>query len=196
MKPSYTLLVMVFILGAAAQAQVAPATTGPAGFPVSGTLRYDLRYTQTAQFYGGPQGDSQSSIVSGDLAYANSSHKRPFALMYSGGDMWNITGGSGETGVFQHLSASQGIVGRKWTLNFSDNVGYMPQAPTTGFSGIPGVGDLPSQPQRRRQLRNSSLPGRQWPGGQSVAGERADQPAVERAQFDFCAIRLFPFHLP
>jgi hypothetical protein len=146
MKPSYTLLAMIFTLGAAAQAQVAPATAGPAGFPVGGTLRYDLRYTQTAQFYDGPQGNSQSSVVSGDLAYANSSRKRPFTLTYSGGDMWNITGGSGETGVFQHLFVSQGIVGRKWTLNFSDNIGYMPQAPTTGFSGIPGVGDLPSQP--------------------------------------------------
>ena len=149
MKPSFTLLVMVFILGAAARAQVVPATTGPAstaGLPVSGTLRYDLRYTQTAQFYGGSQGDSQSSVVSGDLIYANSSHRRPFTLTYSGGDMWNITGGSGGTGVFQHLSASQGIVGRKWILNFGDNIGYMPQTPTTGFSGIPGVGDLPSQP--------------------------------------------------
>jgi hypothetical protein len=38
---------------------------------------------------------------------------------------------------------SQGIVRRDWTLNLSDDVSYMPQAPTTGFSGIPGVGNLP-----------------------------------------------------
>ena len=36
---------------------------------------------------------------------------------------------------------SQGIVGRKWNIQVSDNVSYLKQAPTTGFSGVPGTGE-------------------------------------------------------
>ncbi len=129
---------------AAAGAQVVPAISGPE-LPLSGTLRYDLRYGQIAQFYAGSQGDSQTSSVSGDLSYANYSPAWPFALTYSGGDLWNISGSGGESGVFQHMLASQGVVRRKWSLQLSDDVDYIPQAPTTGFSGIPGVGDQTSQ---------------------------------------------------
>jgi hypothetical protein len=149
MKLTLILLAVPFIVSAAALAQVAPAATGPSSpgeLPVSGTLRYDLRYSQIVQFYGGPQGDAQSSAASGDVTYANSSHINPFSLTYSGGDMWPITGSYGETGVFQHLLVSQGVLRRHWSLNLSDNVSYMPQAPTMGFSGIPGVGSLPSEP--------------------------------------------------
>jgi hypothetical protein len=73
-------------------------------------------------------------------------------MSYSGGDMWNISGGPEGTGVFQHVYISQGFLGRDWAVNLSDEASYMPQAATTGFSGIPGVGNLsglssaPSQP--------------------------------------------------
>jgi hypothetical protein len=143
MKPSVILLAILVPVCAAAGAQVVPATTGPHGLPLSGTLRYDLNYSQMAQFYGGPEGNAQISAVSGDLAYTNASPARPFNLTYSGGDMWDISGGSGANGVYQHLLASQGVLGRNWAVNLSDNVSYMPQAPTTGFSGIPGLGTLP-----------------------------------------------------
>lgn len=145
MKASYTILAILFMVIATARAQVAPAVNGPKPLPVSGTLRYDLRYSQNAQFYDGPQGNVQSSVLSGELTYANVNAARPFSLAYSGGKMWNITGSYGGTGVFQHMAVSQGLTGRKWTLNLSDDVSYMPQAPTTGFSGIAGVGSLPSE---------------------------------------------------
>jgi hypothetical protein len=146
MKLSYTILAILFMAIATARAQVAPAVNGPKPLPVSGTLRYDLRYSQTAQFYDGPQGDTQSSVLSGELTYANLNVARPFSLTYSGGNMWNISGNYGGSGVFQHVLVSQGLTGRKWTLNLSDNVSYLPQSPTTGFSGIAGVGGLPSEP--------------------------------------------------
>lgn len=146
MKASYTLLAILFMVGSMARAQVVPAATGPAGLPVSGTLHYDLRYSQTEQFYGGSIGVVQRGIASGEAAYANSSAVRPFELTYSGGDIWNISGEPEGTGVFQHLLASQGVNRRNWTLRLSDDVSYMPQAPTSGFSGIPGVGNLPVQP--------------------------------------------------
>jgi len=44
------------------------------------------------------------------------------------------------------MLVSQGLVRRDWTLRLMDDVSYMPQAPVTGFSGIPGVGNLPGEP--------------------------------------------------
>lgn len=142
---------ILFIAAAAAGAQVVPAVNGPARLPVSGTLRYDLRYSQTVQRYAGYQGDGQSSAVSGEITYANLNTARPFNLTYSGGDMWNIDRGSGQAGVFQHLMVSEGVLGRDWSLNLSDDVSYLPQAPTSGFSGIPGIGSLPAEPAQPSQ---------------------------------------------
>jgi hypothetical protein len=109
---------------------------------ISGTLHFDLRYSQTAQFY--QNETTQSAIASGDAAYASPSLTRPTSFVYSGGDMWNFSGNNGESGVFQHLTVSQGFLMRDWTFMLTDDVSYMPQSPTTGFSGIPGVGSLPS----------------------------------------------------
>jgi hypothetical protein len=151
MKASSTLLTIFFAVSIAAGAQVVPAIEGPYGLPVSGTLHYDLRYTQTAQFYGGPTGTVQRGVASGELAYANSSPVLPFGVTYSGGDSWSISGESEGTGVFQHMLVSQGLVRRDWTLRLMDDVSYMPQSPVYGFSGIPGVGGLPNPPSQPTQ---------------------------------------------
>ncbi|MGO9316184.1 MAG: hypothetical protein ACLPXT_12585 [Terracidiphilus sp.] len=152
-------MAILFTFVAVTRAQVAPAAmgptrlpTGPTGLPVSGTLRYDLRYSQTAQFYGGTQGNGQTSGVTGDLTYANTKAARPFALTYSGGDNWTISGAGGGSGIYQHLLASQGFIAHSWSFNINDNVSYTPQAPTTGFSGIPGAGGLPGVPGAPAQL--------------------------------------------
>lgn len=142
MKARYALPAILLAAAATAGAQAVPAATGPGGPAASGTLSYDLRYTQTAQFYGGVQGNQQRAVASGEAAYASASEALPSALTYTGGDMWNITGNSGGSGVFQRLMVSQGVLRRAWTFHVSDNVSYMPQAPTTGFSGIPGVGGV------------------------------------------------------
>lgn len=144
MRTGYTLLAIFLAAGTVAKAQVVPAVTpGPNRLPVvSGTLRANLSYSQNAQFY--DNRTTQSAIASGEVAYASPSQIRPFSLAYTGGDMWNYSGKNGESGVFQHLMASQGILGRDWTFSLGDNVSYMPQAPTSGFSGIPGVGNLPT----------------------------------------------------
>jgi hypothetical protein len=44
--------------------------------------------------------------------------------------------------MFNHLNLSQGISLRRWGFRLSDDVGFYPQAPTTGFSGIPGIGEI------------------------------------------------------
>jgi len=138
-------MAILFIISASARAQVVPAATGPTGPPVSGSLHYSLNYSQTARFYGGTQGASQTCGTTGEVTFINVK-ARPFALTYSGGDMWTISGAGGKSGVYQHLLVSQGFAGRSWTFNLNDNVSYMPQAPTIGFSGIPGVGNLPGAP--------------------------------------------------
>jgi hypothetical protein len=114
-------------------------------------LHYDLRYTYTAQFYGGEGGDSQRSTLSGDATYANGNATHPTSLTYSGGDMWTTSGASYGEGVFQHLLVSQGYNKRAWGFTISDNVNYSPQAPSGGFSGIPGIGNLPGLPTEPNQ---------------------------------------------
>lgn len=136
MKTTLTLLAFLFTVCAAANAQVVPAGTAGAA-----TLNYSLRYSQTADFYGNGLGNQQRAVASGDLNYMNGSERLPFAVDYGGGYIWTIAGPSYDTGLFQRLLLSQGIVWRKWKATVSDDVNYTPQAPTTCFSGIPGIGE-------------------------------------------------------
>jgi hypothetical protein len=146
MKQSLTLMAILFTFLAVTRAQVAPAAkgqaspVGPLGLPVNGTLYYDLRYAETTQFGGGRDGQ-QMSIVSGDASYANVSKRLPFSMQYGGGYGFDWAGSPSAGNVFQHLSLSQGMVGRKWNLTASDNVSYSFQTPTIGFSGVPGTGE-------------------------------------------------------
>ena len=139
-------ILLIFTVSASTRAQVAPAATGPAspvgrpGLPVNGTLHYDLRYAETTQF-GGSQDGQQMSIVSGDASYANISKRLPFSMQYGGGYGWIWAGPPSAGNVFQHLSLSQGVAGRKWNLTAGDNVSYSFQTPTVGFSGVPGTGE-------------------------------------------------------
>jgi hypothetical protein len=139
MKATLTLLAFLFTVCAAGLAQVVPEATGP-GLPVSGKLHFDLRYSETAAF-GGYQDGQQRIYASGDAGYANDSERLPFTMQYGGGYGWTFAGPAGEGGVFQHLSLTQGIVGRSWNLTASDNVSYTFETPTTGFSGVPGSGE-------------------------------------------------------
>lgn len=124
----------------AAKAQTEPAASG-----TSSTLDYDLSYSQTASFYSA-YGYQQRGIASGELEYSNGKLHRPLSLTYSGGYLFGISGYESESGLFQHLKLSQGYSERKWSVNVSDDVSYSPETPTTGFSGIPGVGTLPELP--------------------------------------------------
>jgi len=152
MRARHALLAILIAVSSSARAQVVPAATGPGGIPVSGMLRYDLRYTQSARFYNGSAGDTQTAALSGDVTYANSNAAHPTSLTYTGGDMWTISGASYGEGVFQHLLVSQGYVRRAWSFSLKDDVYYMPQAPSGGFSGIPGIGDLPGAPSEQTIL--------------------------------------------
>jgi len=140
MKPSHTVFAILFIASTAAKAQVVPAVTGPTGLPVSGTLNYGLRYSQTSQF-GGDQDGQLWGFASGDASYTNISQRLPFRMQFGGGFGWDWAHTSSARDFFEHLSLSQAIVGRAWSLTAGDNVSYSYQTPTTGFSGIPGTGE-------------------------------------------------------
>jgi hypothetical protein len=140
MKKILQLATFFISVSAAASAQVVPAATGPSSLPVNGNLQYALRYAQTAQF-SSFEPNLVASTVSGSLNYTNTSQRLPFIIDYGGGYTWTLTGPDYESGVFQRMLISQGIDTHKWKFLVSDNVSYLPQAPTLGFSGIPGTGE-------------------------------------------------------
>jgi len=134
-------LVLALILPTScAVAQVAPAATGPRGLPFTKSVQYTFRYAQTQEF-GSAEPDWTTSTFSGSADYSSGSERHPFALNYAGGYTWTLTGPDYATGLFQHLLLSQSIIRRKWNISVSDDASYRPQAPITGFSGIPGIGE-------------------------------------------------------
>ncbi len=139
MRTALKILAFVVTVANAALAQVVPEATGP-GIPVSGNAHYDLHYSEI-EYLGESLGDSQSAVLSGDVAYANVSKRLPFSLQDSGGYSWAVIGSPYGVGPFNNLSLSQGFVRRKWNLQLSDNAGYRQEAPTTGFSGVAGTGE-------------------------------------------------------
>ena len=86
-------------------------------------------------------GDSQNAVLSGNLDYAKGFKRRPFTLTFGGGYSWNIAGTSFGDGLFREFLVSQGIVGRQWSIQVSDDISYLKEAPVVGFSGVPGTGE-------------------------------------------------------
>src|SRR6478672_4818678 len=145
MKQLAFALITICCLGSSAFAQVAPAATGSAMTIQPRGFQYAFRYAQSAQ-YASQLPTMQTSIVSGSLAYTNRSLEKPFIMNYVGGYTWTLSGPDYQSGQFQRLYLSQGFNLRRWKFLIRDNVGYTPQSPTTGFSGIPGTGEVIGAP--------------------------------------------------
>jgi hypothetical protein len=120
--------------------QVVPAAQGPRSLPLSGTLNLTFRYAHLAEKQPA-YAAYQTGAASVDLVFSNDNQHRPLQLMYTGGSTWMVSGPGQVTGSFQRLYVAQSFIGRKWTGVLSNDVGYLPAAPTTGFSGIPGIGE-------------------------------------------------------
>jgi Surface lipoprotein assembly modifier len=82
-----------------------------------------------------------TSTISGDLAYTTGNVRHPFYVSYSGGGMFTVNSPLGNT-VYQNLQLSQGFSRRDWDLTLINTFSYLPESPTAGAVGIPGVGDL------------------------------------------------------
>ena len=130
-------------------AQALPAATSSAPsegfqFPtVNGTLQYSVTAAESLVFgYNGAPNTGTSAVTSfsGDLAYLSKSKTKPFSAVYSGGYL--IGTGSEPSAPFQNLALSQIIQTRSYNFIIGDTVSYLPQTPTSGLSGIPGIGDV------------------------------------------------------
>jgi hypothetical protein len=129
------LIVALLLSGPGLCAQVAPSATS-----ASNSFNYALRYSQSAQF-GGSYGNWHTAAPSAEMQYASRAKRAPFNLHYAGGYSWTLAGPEYSTGWFQRLSVGQVISVGKWQASLSDDVSYLPQAPVTGFLGIPGIGE-------------------------------------------------------
>jgi hypothetical protein len=120
--------------------------SGPNLPNLDGVVHYALSASEAIQFgYYGSGVVTNSAILSGDVGYTAKSELRPFSLLAAGGVILANQSGQGTTGFINGV-ISQGYITRNWNFNISDSVSFLPQSPTTGLSGIPGVGDLGSVP--------------------------------------------------
>ena len=151
-----TIATLIFLLGANVLLQAQAIPTGTAAEPrynpgptlpsIDGNIQYAISLGETAQSgYFGSQGWTYTTNLSGDVEYIGRSTVRPFSMLYAGGVLLS-TYTNAQTQFYQSLTISQGFVGHGWAVGFSDSVSYLPQSPTTGLAGIPGVGDLGFQP--------------------------------------------------
>jgi hypothetical protein len=129
-------------LGQALPAAVASPTYEGFSIPaLQGSLRYSLTASEAVDIgFNGTNATSSSTNVSGNLAYIAPSTVFPFSAVESAGYLAYTTGQP--SSFFDRLQVTQGFVRKKWSLNLSDGFGYLPQAPSEGLSGVPGVGDL------------------------------------------------------
>ena len=133
-----------------AHAQAEPTATADALYPgfqlpdLEGSLHFALSASQRVSTnYNGTGQTVRSTSIAGDLGYLSRSEVHPFSMIYSGGYLGNTGDANGQpSSVFQNLALSQIFQTRKFHFIVADAVSYLPTAPTTGLSGIPGIGDL------------------------------------------------------
>jgi hypothetical protein len=119
---------------------------GPNSPSLDGIVHYALSASEVIQLgYYGAGDVTHSTVLSGDVAYQAKSTVLPFNMLFAGGVILGNQSGQGTT-YFMNASVSQGYVTRDWSFNISDSFSFLPQSPTTGLSGIAGVGDLGSTP--------------------------------------------------
>lgn len=122
------------------------SSLGPNLPSLDGVVHYALSASEVIQYgYYGPGEVSHATDLTGDIAYTSQSTVRPFSLLFAGGVVLANQSGQG-TSTFWNVAASQGYVTRHWVFNISDSFSFLPQSPTTGLSGIAGVGDLGAYP--------------------------------------------------
>jgi hypothetical protein len=125
---------------------MAPSSSGLNFYPLDGVFHYALTASEIAQLgYYGPSQATYSTTFSGNAAYTAKSTVRPFNMVFAGGVYLSNQQGQGAAS-FWNVAASQGYVTRGWIFNISDSFSFLPQSPTTGLSGIAGVGDLGAIP--------------------------------------------------
>jgi hypothetical protein len=126
-------------------AEASPISTGFSLPTTLGTLQYAISASQSLTWgYYGNQGVAASTNVTGDIAYLSVSKRDPFSMVFSGGRSFSESGQLSAN--FLNLGLSQVLNVGRWNMVLADGVSYLPGTPTTGLSGVPGVGDLGVNP--------------------------------------------------
>jgi len=141
MKQLASFVIAFCCLGSSALAQVTASATAPGVAPAARGFQYAFRYSEGVETSSALD-TIQTSNVSGSVAYANVDKEKPFTMQYAGGYTWNLTGPDYVSGQFHRMDLTQGFVYRRWRLDLADDVAFLPRSPTTGFSGIPGIGEI------------------------------------------------------
>jgi hypothetical protein len=156
MKKVMKILAGVWALSLAAASlsygQAVPNTTisstgsNPNVPPLDGILHYSMSASEQVQFgYYGSGDTTSSTALSANAAFTSKSETMPFSMILAGGVF--LPNGQGQgVSTYWNIAATQGIVARRWALTVSDSFSFLPESPTTGLSGIPGVGDLGAEP--------------------------------------------------
>jgi hypothetical protein len=150
MKTWIPISMMLVVLGSQAFGQALPTATeavtpNPSGSGsklswVDGTVHYALSASQVIQHGYFGSGTTGSTALSGNVGWVSLSQVHPTSLLFAGGVLIGQSGQGSST--YQNLAISQSLIKRKWSFNVSDSFSFLPQSPTVGISGIPGVGDV------------------------------------------------------
>lgn len=156
MKLLYSISTMLLLLSLRSYGQAVPTATatptpnpaaeaGPRLSWVDGTVHYALNASELVQFgYYGSGRITSTTALSGNVGYASLSETHPSSLLFAGGVLF----GQGGQGVrtYQNAAVSQSLIKGKWILGVTDSFTFLPQSPTTGLSGIAGVGPIGTIP--------------------------------------------------
>jgi hypothetical protein len=107
-----------------------------------GTLSYSLSASEQIDSGYAGSGVYAGTTISGNLAYLSKSENNPFSLVYTGGVTFGNNPGASSAQVYQNIAASQVLKTRSWVFVASDAFSFLPDSPTTGLSGVAGVGDV------------------------------------------------------
>ncbi|HEX7158546.1 MAG TPA: hypothetical protein VF214_06015 [Edaphobacter sp.] len=154
MKTGFLMMVTaVLSLSPALYGQAAPTAEATVGSGTSltpslgksisdGEIHYSVSAGETISHgFFSNQGTYSSTNLSGAVGFSSRSERRPFSMMISSGLL--LTSQSGSTvQTYQNASVSQTFITHRWVFGLSDSVSYLPQSPTTGYSGVAGVGDV------------------------------------------------------
>ena len=145
-KSSIAAIALLAGIGGPLYGQAAPTATtsepgynpGPSLPRIDGNFKYSLSASELV--VRGGLGDYTQTVGSGVLEYMSKSPSTPFSALYSAGVMYSTLSSLGFQ-TFQGLTLSQGLVAGRWTMGVSDTVSYLPASPTTGLSGVAGLGN-------------------------------------------------------
>jgi hypothetical protein len=108
---------------------------------VDGTVHYSVSGSEIVQYgYFGSGNTTSSTAISGNVGWVSMSQVHPTSLLFAGGVLFGQNGQGVST--FQNVAISQAYIKGKWVFEVNDSFSFLPQSPTVGISGIPGVGDV------------------------------------------------------